>query len=836
MSKPAYAPARFLGTLRQDFKYALRRVLKRPGFTAVAVITLALGIGANTAIFSVVNAILLRPLPFDHPERLLLVWQTNPGIMETAPTSLPNFFDWREQNQVFEELAAWASYTTTKFNLTGGDQPEQVQYALCSSNLFSTLGVKPSLGRAFTAKEEEPGGERVVMVSHGLWQRRFGSDPDFAGKSITLDGNTYTVVGVLPRDFRFVSFPKEADVWVPLGLDPSQHRRYVRSILFLSVVGRLKPGVSPEQAQANMSNVARTLADEYPENKNLGAKVIALEKQVVGDIRPALQVLTAAVGFVLLIACANVANLLLARAVSRQREMAVRAALGASRRRLVQQLLAESLLLSVLGGLAGLLLAFWGIRSLALIPYNSPSMFVPFSVTGDQVGLDGRVLGFTVLVSLLTGPIFGLVPSLQASKVDQYHTIKEGGTKGGGSARLRNMRGLLVVTEVALSVVLLIGAGLMIKSFLRLQQVDPGFDPENVLSLDIGLPRSKYPQEQQVASFYERLLEKVEALPGVKSVGAVTALPLSNNDELTDFYVEGKPAPQSGQKPLLHHRKVSPNYFRTLNVGVRKGREFTARDRQGAPPVVVINEAMARKYWPDEDPVGRRLALSTEAYQGGKFDLNGAWREVVGVVADVRHAGLGEQPEPEAYVPYLQSPNRDMTLVLRTASDPTQLAGAISRETYNIDKDQPVSNVRTMSQLLSTSLARPRFNFLLLTIFAGVALVLAAVGVYGVISYSVTQRTQEFGIRMALGAQVGDILRLVFREGMTLALVGIVIGLAGAFALTRYIASLLYGLSATDPLTFAGVSGVLALVAVLACYFPARRAVRIDPINALRYE
>ena len=836
MDKASFSLSNLLTTLGQDLRYGVRQLLKNPGFTAVAVLTLALGIGANTAIFSVINSILLRPLPFKDPDQLALVWQTNPNVLDTAPTSYPNLTDWKEQNQSFQDLAAWASYPQNKFSLTGSGNPEQIQYALGSANIFSLLGVTPAEGRTFSAEEDKPGAPKVVMLSYGLWQRRFGGDPTVVSKPLTLDGASYTVVGVLPASFKFVSYPKEPDVWIPVAADPEQYKLYVRSLAYLGVIGRLKPGVTAEAAGAEMSTIAGRLAQSYPDSHKWDAKVVPLQKQVVGEIRPALQILLGAVAFVLLIACANVANLLLARATGRQKEIAIRAAMGASRLRLVRQLLTESVLLSLLGGVVGLLLALWGIYFLTLLPYSNASVFVPYSVAPEQVGIDPKVLGFTLLISLVTGLIFGLAPALQVSKLDQYESLKEGGTKGGGGSRNRRLRSLLVVSEVALSLVLLIGAGLLIKGFLSLQKVDPGFNPENVLTLNLSLPRSKYQSDRQAAIFYEQFLDRVQTLPGVRAAGTVTMLPLTNADAGTDFYVEGQPKPPAGQGPLLHHRVVSSDYFRAMDVRLKSGREFTRQDGADAQQVVIVNETMARRYWPNQDPVGKRIALSTEVYQGGQFNLEGAWRVVVGVVADMRHLGLASEPWAEAYVPLPQSPERDMTAVIRTSSDPLALAAGVRREVEGIDKDQPVANVRTMGQIVSESLARPRFSFLLLTIFAGVALVLAAVGVYGVMSYSVGQRTHEFGIRMALGAQARDMLKLVLREGFALAVVGVAVGVVGALALTRYLTSLLFGISATDPVIFAGISLMLVTIALLACYVPARKAMRVDPMIALRHE
>ena len=836
MDQASFSLTRLLSTLSQDISYGVRQLYRHSGFTAVAVLTLALGIGANTAIFSIINSILLRPLPFKDPDRLVLVWQTNPDVLETAPTSYANMIEWKERNRVFEDMAAWASYPTSKFSLIGTGDPEQIQYALGSANLFGLLGVTPAVGRAFTTEEDKPGGEKVVMLSHALWQRRFGGDQSVIGKPLTLDNGSYTVVGVLPASFKFVSFPKEADVWIPITADPDQYKIHVRSLVYLGVIARLKPGITPEDAGRDMSSIARRIAEENPENQKWQTKVVTLQKQVVGEIRPALLILLGAVGFVLLIACANVANLLLARATGRHKEIAIRAAMGASRARLIRQLLTESLLLSFIGGVVGLLFALFGTFFLARLPLGNSSMFVPYSATPDQVGIDLKVLGYTLLISLATGLIFGLAPALQISKFDQYKPLKEGGSKGGGSRRSRSSRSLLVVSELALSFILLIGAGLLIKGFLSLQNVDPGFNPNNVLTLNTSLPRSKYRTNDSAAQFYERLLDRVQTLSGVKAAGAVTMLPFTNSDEGTSFYIEGQPKPPPGEEPLLHQRIISPGYFQAMGVGIRNGREFEQRDRADARQTAIINETMARRFWPNQNPIGKRLALTTEVYQGGKFDLDSAWREVVGVVGDMRHFGLASEPVPETYIPFQQSPKREMTLVIRTSTDPSALAPAVRREVANIDKDQPVANVRTMDQIMSESLARPRFSFLLLTIFAGVALVLAAVGVYGVMSYSVGQRTHEYGIRMALGAQTRDMFTLVLKEGFRLAIIGIAVGIAGALALTHYLRSLLFGISATDPIIFAGISFMLIAVTLLACYIPARRAMRVNTMVALRYE
>lgn len=803
--------------LFQDLRYGLRLLAKHPGFTVVAALTLALGIGANTAIFSVVNTVLLRPLPFREPEQLVKLYEALPQG-GTGSVSVPNLQDWRAQNDVFTEIAA---YQFADFNLQGKDEPERVSGANVSSNFFDVLGVRPAQGRTFLKGEDESRSERVVVLSNQLWQRNFGSDPQIVGKRLNIGGESYLVVGVMPRGFTYPS--RATELWTPLIFTETQLS--LRGSHSFNALARLKPGVTLEQAQNEMSAIARRLEQQYPdEQTGRGITLIGLQEEVVQSVRPALLILLGAVGFVLLIACTNVANLLLARAATRQREIAIRTALGAGRARLIRQFLTESVLLALIGGALGLLFAKWGVEGLVALAAG----FLP---RASEVGLDLRVLGFTLLLSLLTGVVFGLAPALQVSKIDVQEALKEGGSSG-TSPRSNWLRNMLAVLEVASALVLLVGAGLLIKSFVRLQQVESGIRTENVITMRITLPTAKYSSAESATNFYNRTLERVSALPGVEAAGVINLLPIQQYGTNGDVRVEGHPEYPAGRSPLVELRTASPDYFRALGIRLVSGRFFNAQDAGNSQAVAIVNQSFVQTLMPNEDPIGKRLLRDKD---DGTDSMT-----IVGVVSDVKQSGLNQAVRPELYAPYTQpmweGMTQSMTLVVRTKSDPSTLVPLIRREVLSVDPYQPIYNVQTMETVIERSVSYNRLNMLLLSIFAALALLLALVGIYSVMSYLVTQHTREIGIRMALGARPWDILKLMLGQGLVLTLIGVVIGMAGAFAMTRVMASLLFGVTATDPLTYLGVSLLLLLVSLLACFIPARRAMKVDPMIALRYE
>ena len=809
-------------TLIHDLRYGLRTMRKTPGFTAVAVIALALGIGANTAIFSVVNALLLKPLPYKDAERLVLIWHTYPQLkLDQASVSAPSYVEYRDMTSSFDEVATATEWSV---NLTGAGEPERLQGARVSYNLFSTLGVQPVSGRGFLLEEDQPGKNRVVVLSYGLWQRRFGGDRGLVGQTITLDGNSYDVVGIMPKGFVFMV---EVDLFTPVAFTSEDLAATNHGNEYLICVARTKPGVSFGQAGAEMNALADQLRPQFY-GPNWGITVVPLREQLVGSFRTALLILLGAVGCVLLIACANVANLLLARASARHKEIAVRTALGASRSRIVRQLLTESVLLAALGGAFGLLLAFVGIRLLVL---GVPEDITGFIVGWKDISISTPVLGFTLAVSMLTGIVFGLVPALHASKPDLNESLKEGG-RGGTEGRQRNfVRASLVVAEVAIAMVLLVSAGLLIRSFLKLQQVSPGFNPANVLTMQLSLPRSKYAEKPQIASFFEQLVQRVGALPGVQSAAVGNNLPMSNDGWNASFAVENLQVGPDEPSPHGDPHMITPDYFAAMGIPLLRGRYFSDADSKDALAVAIIDQTLAEQYWPDQDPIGKRIAAFFDGPRGQRH-----WREIVGVVGHVKQYGLDGKSKVQYYFPHTQSPQPNLYLVVRTASEQKGMAAAIRGALDSIDKDQPIYKVTTLEQMVSNSTSQKRFSMFLLGIFAAVALLLAAVGIYGVMSYAVTQRTHEVGIRMALGAQQKDVLALVVRQGMLMTLIGVGIGLVGAFAATQVMASLLFGVGTHDPLTFAGISVLLTAVALIASFIPARRATKVDPMIALRYE
>jgi putative ABC transport system permease protein len=802
-----------MNALWQDMRYGARTLLKKPGFTSIAVTTLALGIGANTMIFSVVNAVLLRPLPYAESDRLMWVTESGPDYIGD-PIPGPDFLDWSERSH---SLTGIAAYTDESLNLTGAGDPDRLLCGKVTADFFALLGVAPLLGRAFLPVEDSPGGARVVMMSYGLWQRRFGADPSVLGNQLALNGESYTVIGVLPPAFRF---HQPFELWLPLALDPASERKGER-VHLLDVIARLKPGVSAEQAEAEMETLLRQSEQAQPRRVTMsGARVnfTPLQKRIVGEVRLAMLVLLGAVGFVLLIACANVANLLLARAIERRREMAVRAALGASRWRLIRQLLVESLLLALAGGALGTLLALWGVDLLVKL---SPSGLTGEVARVARIAVDNTALGFTLAASILTGLLFGLAPALAASGVDLIESLKDGARRAAPRALLRR---LLVVGELALALTLLVGAGLLVKSFLRLRAVETGFNPQNLLAMRISLPLNVYREGHQRTAYFQQLLARIEQLPGAHSAGIINHPPLVGEAMIAVVSAAGAPAAE--RKQMIPIGVASADYFRTMGIPLLAGRVFSDSDIEGAPPVTVISQSLARRSFPGQDPLGKQLR--------GPMSLKPL--TVVGVVGDVRRQGLAEAPAAEIYLPYQQARAASMTLMIRADRDPINLIAAARAQALAVDRDQPIYDARTMEDRLAELVAPQRFNLFMLSLFAALALSLAAIGVYGVMAYSVTQRTHEIGVRVALGAQSRDVLRLVMKQGMTLALIGVAIGLIISLALTRLMKGLLFGVSATDPMTFIVIALSLTVVALLACWLPARRAARVDPMVALKYE
>lgn len=814
-----------MDTLIKDLRYGIRSLLKRPVFTLIAVATLALAIGANTAIFSVVNAVLLRPLPFADPDQLVMVWEdaSFAGFSRNSPAAA-NYLDVKNQNKVFQDVAAMDRRT---FNLTGDGEPEKLEAHGVTANFFPMLGVQPALGRWFSNEEDQPGANRVVMVNHSLWQQRYGGAEGIVGRQLLLNGEKYTVVGVMPHGFQFLN--SKVGVWVPIAF--TQEGLASRGRHYLNVVARTKPGVTFEQANADVRTIFQRIAHNYPEQAGrLAGFAMPLRDELAGDMRRPLLVLVVAVGFVLLIGCANIANLLLSWAASRRREMAVRSALGASRVRLIRQLLIESLLLAICGSAVGLLLATWSFVFLRrLIPDG-----LALSTT---LSLDPRVLVFTLLVTLFTVVIFGLVPAFQASQIDLNEALKQGGGRSGLNAGGNRLRSAMVVAEVALAFVLMVGAGLLIQTFMKLSSQYSALRPESVLTLRTVLSRGKYPEHPQRASFYKQVLDRVQTLPGVVSAGYTTTVPLAIKGGTNGFAIEGRTIEQLTAGGLAYdanHRQVSADYLKTIGIPLQLGRPFSANDNEQSMPVAIVNETMASQYWPGENPLRKRFKL------GDPADNEVPWITIVGVAGDVRQMGVDEPVKPEMYFPYQQGEASafysPQDLAIRTSVEPSSLAAAARNVIHQVDPDQPISNVRTMEEILGEETAARQLGMTLLTIFAGLALLLATLGIYGVLAYFVVLHTQEIGVRMALGAQRTSILKLVLKKGLTLTLLGVAIGLGIAFAMTRLMSSLLFGISTTDPMTYAGITVLLLAVAFIACYLPARRATKVDPMVALNYE
>ena len=810
-----------MNSIIKDIQYGVRGLLKHPGFTSIVVITLALGIGASTAIFSVVDSVLLRRLPYRNAERIVAIQEVNPEGKRIQTTS-GNFLDWRAQNTVFQHLSA---IRQSPVNLALADQAERVDLAQTNADFFDVFGLTPTYGRLFIPEDEQAGHQPVAVVSDSLWRRRFGSDPSLVGKTITLDGSNYTVVGVAPPGFQY---PDKTEVWLPPlqrvpELFPGQDLSN-RRMGYMTVVALLKPGVSVPQAAGEMETITARLRQQYPDTNNRRFnRVVSMHDHLIGETNKLLWLLLGAVTFVLLIGCANVANLLLASGASRQKEMAIRTALGASRWRVMRQLFTESTVLALTGGAVGLLIAYWGLTAITkLLPRDFPRL--------DEIHLDLRVLAFTFVASVLTGILFGLVPALQMSRTDVQESIRESGRGMAGSLRKSRFRQALIVGEVALSVVLLAGAGLLFRSFMQLQSVNTGFVSQQVLTARITVAGGNYIEHEQFVKFYNQVLEKVTALPGVQDAGLINTLPLDKGPT-SAFRVEGRPVTTPDKWPGANYRVVTPNYFRAMSIPILQGRGYTERDNDNAPRVIMINQELADSVFPGEQPVGKRITF-------GNVDENGQprWFEIIAVVGNVRSLELREQPDSELYFSAYQDMWPRMSLVVRSSVDPESLGGAVRNVVNEVDKTIPVSQVQTMEHVVSASITQPRFNLFLLGLFSTVAMLLSAAGIYGVTAYTVTQRTHELGIRLALGAQVGDVLKMIVSQGMAVIVVGLVLGLASAFALTRFLRSLLFGVGENDPVTFVAITVMLFVVALLACYIPARRATKVDPLTALRAE